>query len=1183
MKTSLLILFSFFFLNLSSQTIRYVKPVSSGTGDGSSWGNASSNLQAMIDASAPNDEVWVAAGFYLPEADINGNTSPADPRTKTFVPKQEVKLYGGFNGTETTVGQRDLAANQSILSGDIGQLNNTTDNSYHVITKKFVSNALLPLQTDGFVISGGNANVAGNDQNLIPRDNGGAVFIDGISFSFNSVRFTNCHFALNSADGSGGALYVPYIKVAFDKCRFTANVSGVSGGAVYCFLNNLPAPSFTECRFESNVSGNGGAIYNFKGGSTIIKCNFTLNFALISGGAVYNREGSNSYIETCSFTSNTANADGGALVQYQENASVLNSTFILNSAVQNGGAANILTNGTTFVNCTIARNTTTGASGLGGGLYYDAFGEGYIRNTILWDNNTTGNAADANREEIYKENANRELVVQYSIVRDYDAVNTQNITWGINNSTADPLFTNSADPNGSDNIYNTSDDGLILQAASPAIDVANNTLLPSGITGDITGAARVSGAGLDLGAYEKGPSCIPASFTVCPSSISVNTPAGRCSAIVVYTARTAGNPFPIVTFSFSGATTGSGTGTGSGRSFNKGVTTVTISAVNSCATATCTFTVTVNDNQAPAVSCPAPLIVSCPGDVPPPNITLVTATDNCPGVVVTHRSDVISNQICDNHYTLTRTYRATDAAGNFTECTQIITVDDQVAPVLTCPAPLTVSCASEVPAPDVNAVTITDNCGGQLNVRFVIDEIFNQTCANRYSIKRRYVGLDACENTRLCEQIITVDDQTSPVITCPDPVTVSCAGDVPAPDITAVTAADNCTGGVTVTHTGDVISERLCDHRYTISRTYRATDACGNFSECTQVITVDDQVPPVIICPADITVTAEPNSCSARVSFNVPVTDNCIGPVTIASMPHSGSSFPIGTTTVTTRATDACGNMSACTFNITVVDGRLPVITEQPADLAVCETGNAVFSISGVTNALTYQWQKKTGNSWEDIPGETGTSYTINNVTGAMNNSEYRVLVTGPCTTVASRSATLTVKSLPSVSIFASGSASLLPNETVDINSSVNPAGGTFTWYLNGNILTGASGSSIKNISVDRTGTYKLEYTAPNGCSKASAEITVSALPGAKVWVYPNPNNGNFQVRYYNGVNEKLVMKIFNDAGQFIYTRVVNTSIPYTRIDVDLNGKVSQGIYLLKLFREDGTLAGAVKVLIGHK
>jgi len=71
-----------------AQTIRYVKPTTSGTGDGSSWANASNNLQAMINASAANDQVWVAAGTYKP-------TTGTD-RTISFSMKEGVAIYRGL-------------------------------------------------------------------------------------------------------------------------------------------------------------------------------------------------------------------------------------------------------------------------------------------------------------------------------------------------------------------------------------------------------------------------------------------------------------------------------------------------------------------------------------------------------------------------------------------------------------------------------------------------------------------------------------------------------------------------------------------------------------------------------------------------------------------------------------------------------------------------------------------------------------------------------------------------------------------------------------------------------------------------------------------------------------------------------------------------------------------------------
>src|SRR5206468_4810364 len=131
---------------------------------------------------------------------------------------------------------------------------------------------------------------------------------------------------------------------------------------------------------------------------------------------------------------------------------------------------------------------------------------------------------------------------------------------------------------------------------------------------------------------------------------------------------------------------------------------------------------------------------------------------------------------------LTRTYRATDACGNSQTCTQTITVNDTTAPAISCPAAVTVACASAVPAPDTASVTASDNCGGAPVVSFVGDSMSASNCLNQFKITRTYRATDACGNSQTCTQTITVNDTTAPAISCPAAVTVACASAVPAPD-----------------------------------------------------------------------------------------------------------------------------------------------------------------------------------------------------------------------------------------------------------------------------------------------------------------------------------------------------------------------------------------------------------------
>ncbi|HJW29407.1 MAG TPA: hypothetical protein VJ508_09155, partial [Saprospiraceae bacterium] len=388
---------------------------------------------------------------------------------------------------------------------------------------------------------------------------------------------------------------------------------------------------------------------------------------------------------------------------------------------------------------------------------------------------------------------------------------------------------------------------------------------------------------------------------------------------------------------------------------NRYTLTRTYRATDACGnSATCTQVIVVNDVTAPTLTCPANATFQCASQVPAPNTGSVTATDNCNGVpTITFVSDVTTNQTCVNRYILTRTYRATDECGNSATCTQVITVFDNTLPSITCPANVTVQCASQVPAPNTGSVTTSDNCGGTPTVAFVNDVTTNQTCLNRYNVIRTYSATDACGNSATCSQTIVVFDNTVPSITCPGNVTVQCASQVPAPNTGSVTASDNCNGAPIVTFVGDVTTNQTCANRYTLTRTYRATDECGNSATCTQVITVNDQTPPSITCPASVTV-----QCASLVpvpnTTSVTASDNCAGAPSITfvnDVTTNQTCLNRYLVTRTYRATDACGNSATCTQTITVFDNTVPTIT-CPANVTVqCASQVPAPNVGAVTSS----------------------------------------------------------------------------------------------------------------------------------------------------------------------------------------------------------------------------------------
>jgi len=154
------IFFLLFATPVLSQTVRYVREGGSGTKDGLSWANASGDLQAMINASANGDQVWVAAGIYIPSAGtVYGSGSMFEGKDQGgFKMKNGVEIYGGFPASGSPgMMNRDWTDNITILSGN---------NLRAVIVNDFISSSRLNRTAvlDGFTLSNGYASRGGSNQ-----------------------------------------------------------------------------------------------------------------------------------------------------------------------------------------------------------------------------------------------------------------------------------------------------------------------------------------------------------------------------------------------------------------------------------------------------------------------------------------------------------------------------------------------------------------------------------------------------------------------------------------------------------------------------------------------------------------------------------------------------------------------------------------------------------------------------------------------------------------------------------------------------------------------------------------------------------------------------------------------------------------------------------------------------------
>jgi hypothetical protein len=375
-------------------------------------------------------------------------------------------------------------------------------------------------------------------------------------------------------------------------------------------------------------------------------------------------------------------------------------------------------------------------------------------------------------------------------------------------------------------------------------------------------------------------------------------------------------------------------------------TTRTYRATDPCGnTAVCTQTIirTV-DITPPTITCPAPPTLTCNQAVPAPDPTSVTAIDACGTPTVTFVGDAVNTVGCTE--TTTRTYRATDPCGNTAVCTQtIIRTVDITPPTITCPAPPTLTCNQAVPAPNVASVTATDACGTP-TVTFVGDAMNTVGCTE--TTTRTYRATDPCGNTATCTQtIIRTVDITPPTITCPAPPTLTCNQAVPAPNVASVTAIDAC-GTPTVTFVGDAVNTVGCTE--TTTRTYRATDPCGNTAVCTQtIIRTVDITPPTITCPAPPTLTCNQAVPAPNVA-SVTATDACGTPTVTFVGDAMNTVGCTETTTRTYRATDPCGNTATCTQTIIrTVDITPPTITCPAPPTLTCNQAVPAPNVASVT------------------------------------------------------------------------------------------------------------------------------------------------------------------------------------------------------------------------------------------
>lgn len=513
--------------HVSAQTIRYVK--ASGTGDGSSWANASGDIQAMVNASSSGDRVWIAGGNYSLTATLDIN--------------EGVNIYGGFAGNENNINQRpksDVDSNGTIENWEFTY--STVLDGQEAIQVLYVYNSTI----DGVTVSNGrnsghgggiymvsgqlvNSIIKNNETQSTHRDfRGGGICGD-------SIKVSNCMVKNNrSVGGGGGGIYLGKGEVI--DCIFRENTAMSYGGAIYGYSANV-----SGCIVENNTGGDAGNYANGNGGIYVTMGNVT--DCIVRGneskaypgagiciggfsaggpdslGIVSNCTVENNRVSSLSIYGTTGGIKGGAgygVVIVRDcimrgnsgyfggggnYGTFINCTFDGNSAVAGGGIS-----GGTAINCIFTGNSANSGGGMSDGVAINCtfagnsaansgggMSGGTTTNCIFW-----GNTAKLNGAQIWGISTDG---VNHSAIENGCNVcgdGTGNISIAADNENENngPWFVN---PEAGD---------YRLQACSPCINVGDNSALSTNDMTDLAGNPRIYDNMVDMGTYEfQGGTC----------------------------------------------------------------------------------------------------------------------------------------------------------------------------------------------------------------------------------------------------------------------------------------------------------------------------------------------------------------------------------------------------------------------------------------------------------------------------------------------------------------------------------------------------------------------------------------------------------------------------------------------------------------------------------------------------
>ena len=503
----------------------YVKQTATSGGNGNLWASAYSNLQTAIDNANSGDQIWVCTGTYKPTKFID-EYAVTDLRSRAFMLKGGVAIYGGFSGNENLLNQRNSALNPVILSGDFSSNDSTSwppdssrsENAYHVaVALKQVGLILV----DGIFFTGGNANNTIYEQpengSVIPSGAYPHCEGSGLLAAWSNLSINNCTFEKNSSSFGGSVwLYggAPYYGATYSalisNSKLLNNLQTAPGSCGAVKVKDNISVRISETTFTGNKASNGGGVSSevnddsYAPRITILKCVFNENQARMNpdsdlsgylddgqGGAIFVSDNAKLYIASCAFVDNRVDpnnlpsamdngmlngqggaisADGGAEIKIATSIFVGNRAEWAAGAIQVASWGSAPTGSCEIYFCTICSNTSRWGGGINS---YRGLVSGY--GNIFYNNKSidgNGYISDITGSvgSNYTYNISNSLTTKEEYWWNSDG--TPSLKAG------NPEFDDIEAPFGKDDIFSTFDDGLKIMGASDATKCAGNNRPP---------------------------------------------------------------------------------------------------------------------------------------------------------------------------------------------------------------------------------------------------------------------------------------------------------------------------------------------------------------------------------------------------------------------------------------------------------------------------------------------------------------------------------------------------------------------------------------------------------------------------------------------------------------------------------------------------------------------------------